>query len=244
MSKQNRQSTFLNHLEELRNRIIKCLIFFVAVSCLFYQYVESILQFLIKPVGQLYFLSPSEAFEARIVLTIFGGFILSSPFIFFQLWQFLSAALTSQEKRFVTIFAPFSMVLFLLGCAFAYFVALPFSITFLLSFSTEFIKPMITVSRYIHFAGTLVLAFGFIFEFPLVMLFFIKMGIATPEFLIQQRRYAIVFIFIISAILTPPDCVSQLLMALPLLFLYELSIVMAKWHVQSEAKKARWSVGL
>jgi len=240
--KQNKRTTFIDHLEELRGRLIKSLIFFIAICCVFYSCVDRILELFIRPVGQLYFLSPAEAFEAHITLTFLGSFLLASPFIFFQFWQFIATALTPQERRYVRIFAPLSVVLFLLGCAFSYFVVLPFSVKFLMGFSSELVKPMITVSRYIHFVGTMVLAFGFVFEFPLIMLFLIKIGIATPEFLIQQRRYSIVFIFIISAVLTPPDCVSQLLMALPLLLLYELSIGLAKWHVRSGAKKTSLSV--
>lgn len=244
IQRQNNQLTFIDHLEEFRNRLVKAVIFFIGAGCLCYLYVDRVLEFLLKPVGQLYFLSPTEAFETHIFVTIFGGFLLSLPFIFFQFWQFVSTALTSPERRYLSIFIPLSVFLFILGSAFAYFVVLPFSLTFLLSFSSPLIKPMITVGRYIHFVGTLVLAFGVIFEFPLVMLFLIKIGLATPEFLIQQRRYAIVIIFILSAILTPPDWVSQLFMALPLLLLYEVSIGLAKWHAVFEVRKADLRKGL
>ena len=234
MTSQNKELTFVEHLEELRWRLIKSLACLVLSCIVFYHYIDQVLHFLIRPFGQLYFVSPSEALEAHVTLTLCGGVVLASPFILYQFWQFLAAAVNPEFKKNAVFFTALSFVLFVTGCAFAYFAVLPFSASFLLSFSSDVIKPMMTVSKYINFITTLIFSFGIIFEFPLMMLFLIQIGIATPEFLIQKRRYAIVAIFIISAVLTPPDYVSQLLMAFPLMGLYELSIFMAKWNYSSK----------
>jgi sec-independent protein translocase protein TatC len=118
--------------------------------------------------------------------------------------------------------------LFIAGGLFAYFVAIPVALRFLLSFSTATIVPMITVKNYIAFVGTMLLAFGIIFELPLVIMFLTRIGIATPKFLAEKRRHAIVLILIVSAILTPPDCFTQALVALPLMILYEIGLLASK----------------
>jgi len=128
----------------------------------------------------------------------------------------------------VRIFGPCSLFLFFLGGIFAYFVIIPISIHFLLSFSTPSIVPMITIKSYVSFVVTMLLAFGVVFELPLVLMFLTKIGVATPAFLVQKRKYAVVIILIVSAFITPPDCVTQILMALPLIVLYEAGIIISK----------------
>ncbi|HLF17600.1 MAG TPA: twin-arginine translocase subunit TatC [Candidatus Omnitrophota bacterium] len=221
--------SFFDHLDELRERLIKAVTAFVLASCLAYQYKDHILAFIIKPVGKLMFTSPADAFVIQLGLSFLGGFLLSLPVTVYQLWRFVAAGLKEEERRFVSVFAPVSFVLFVLGVAFAYYVFVPFSLSFLLSFSSDTLVAMITVKDYFSYVVTLIFAFGVIFEFPLVILFLAKIGIATPAFLIQKRRHSIVLIFITAAILTPPDGITQLLMAVPLLALYELSIIVAKF---------------
>ena len=220
--------SFLGHLEALRARILKSLLAVVAASVISYGFAPSFLNFLIRPVGHLVFTSPAEAFLATINVTLWGGVILAFPFILYQFWAFVSEALTESERKYVRTFGPLSLVLFLAGIIFGYFVIVPISLSFLLSFSSTWLVPMIRASEYLSFVGSFVLAFGVVFELPLILVFLTKIGIASPEFLRQKRRYAIVFIFILSAILTPPDCASQFLMAIPLLVLYELGIVLSK----------------
>lgn len=226
--------TFLEHLEELRFRIIKVIVAVTVCACLVYFFIEPILAFITRPVGKLIFTSPEEAFLARMTLTIFGGFFLALPVILSQFWQFVARGLLEHERRYVRIFGPLSLVCFLSGLLFGYFVVVPMSLYFLLGFKTAQMVPMITVDKYISFVGTLVLAGGVIFELPLVIIFLAKLGIASPEFLRQKRRYAIVIILIISAVITPPDVVSQLLMAAPLLILYEAGIWGAEFVSRSK----------
>ena len=217
--------SFFDHLDELRLRLIKTIIVFTGVSFFIYSYTDKLLAFIIKPVGKLFFTAPPDAFMARINITLVTAFCLTLPYISYHLWMFISAGLTKKERSYVVAFVPFSSLLFIAGVLFAYFVAIPISLNFLLSFSSEIIQPMITVKSYISYVGSLVLAFGIVFELPLILMFLAMVGIATPEFLIQKRRHAIVGILIISAIMTPPDVISQIIMAAPLLVLYEIGIL-------------------
>jgi len=221
--------TLTEHLEELRARAIKSVIFIIAASCLLYGFVDIILPSLVKPVGKLVFIAPQEAFIARIKISFFGGLFLSAPIILYQIWKFVSSGLKPNERKYTLIFGPLSLVFFFLGAFFGYLIIVPIGIRFLLGFATDLITPMISVSKYISFVGILTLSFGVIFEMPLISLFLTKIGLVTPKFLSSKRKHAVVLIFIIAAILTPPDIITQCLMALPLLILYEISIIFSKF---------------
>lgn len=220
--------TVFEHVDELRARLIKVFLAVIVCSVVAYGFVDAILNFIIAPVGSVIFTAPSDAFLARIVLALFAGCFASFPYTLFHVWQFVSGGLRKEERDKVYIYGPASLVFFVLGAAFGYFVIIPFAINFLLGFSTETIQPMITIKNYVSFVGTLVLAFGVVFELPLIMLFLAKIGVATPEFLRQKRRHAIVGILVLSAIITPPDFVTQIMMAGPLVVLYELGLMMIK----------------
>ena len=223
----NTALSFFDHLDELRARFIKSFVSFLAAVFVFYPFASHVLRILSKPVGKLIFTSPADAFMAHITLSLWGGLFLAFPVILYQIWQFVSAGLTEKERRYILFLGPFSMVLFLAGGLFAYFVIIPISLKFLLTFSSDSIVPMIEIKNYISFAGTFILSFGVVFELPLILMFLTKIGVATPAFLIQKRRHAIIILLIISAILTPPDVISQLLMAAPLIILYEISIIVS-----------------
>ena len=228
MSDGPKKLSFFDHLEELRFRIIKCLAAFLIASVVFSRYLDPILAFIIEPIGRLVFTYPSEAFLARIALICWGGLIVSFPYILYELWQFVSLGLTAKEKRYILFFGPVSLIFFVLGAVFGYLVMVPMSMQFFLGFASDWMIPMITVNQYVSYVGNMIFAFGIVFELPVVLLFLTKIGIATPAFLTQKRPYMIVGIFIVSAVLTPPDIASQLLMAVPLLVLYEIGVVVAK----------------
>ncbi|MBN1869127.1 MAG: twin-arginine translocase subunit TatC [Candidatus Omnitrophica bacterium] len=228
MSKSSGDLSFFAHYEELRIRLIKCVIAFLVSSCLFYAVVDKVLAYIVKPVGQLVFTAPGEAFIARIMLALLGGLFLSLPVVLYQVWRFVAEGLKEHEARYARVFAPCSLLLFIIGGLFAYFIAVPVSLRFLLSFSSSLIVPMITIKNYISFVGTMLLAFGMIFELPLVLMFMAKVGMVSPAFLAQRRRYAIIIILTVSAIMTPPDVVTQLIMAVPLILLYEVGIIAAR----------------
>ena len=228
MEKRDKYLTLVEHLDELRARVIKSFAVFFLTALFVYSCIDQILYFLLKPIGPLVFLSPSDAFLAVMTLIIFGGLTLAMPYILYQIWQFISVALTEAERKYTVIFLPLSIVFFISGVIFAYVGVLPISLKFFLSFSSEFVRPMITIDRYISFVTTLTLSFGFVFELLLLIAFLTKIGFLTPAFLTEKRRHAIVAIFIMSAILTPPDCISQIFMALPLMALYEFSILLSR----------------
>jgi len=229
MNKAAEGLSFLEHLDELRERLIKSVVSLIIFSCVAYLFVGNILAFLIRPIGKLVYTSPADAFLVHIIVALFSGFIFALPIIIYQVWCFVVTGLKQDEKKYVYIFGPFSLILFILGALFAYFIAIPIGLKFLLGFSSEIITPMITVKNYVSFVATLILAFGIVFELPLILMFLTKIGIATPVFLMQKRKFAVVLILILSALITPPDVITQLILAGPLMFLYEIGIVVSKW---------------
>ncbi|MFC1508074.1 twin-arginine translocase subunit TatC [Candidatus Omnitrophota bacterium] len=221
------KKTFVEHLEELRGRIIKSVIFIIITTALIFSFSDKILSFISRGVDSLVFIAPQEAFLTTIKIALFGGLYLSSPFILYQVWQFVSSGLESSEKKYALIFGFFSFILFLLGSIFGYLVIVPIGMRFLISFGSEFLTPMISIGKYITFLTTLCFAFGLVFQLPVAILFLTKIGIITPKLLRERRKYAVIIIFIIGAIFTPPDIVTQCLMAVPLIALYELSILLS-----------------
>jgi len=228
ISTQDKKKTVIEHLEELRLRIIKCAVFVIAASVICYNFSGKILSIVIKPANRTVFIAPQEAFVAYIKVAFISGILASVPFILFEAWRFISEGLQTREKKYVLLFAPLSLIFFAVGAIFGYGVILPVAMKFLLGFSTEYITPMLSVGMYVSFAGLLIFAFGIMFELPIAALFATKIGLVTPYFLSKRRREAVVIIFIMAAFLTPPDVVTQMLMAVPLLALYEASILFSK----------------
>jgi sec-independent protein translocase protein TatC len=225
---EEKRLTFIDHLQELKRCMLKSVLFLVIVSCLTYSLVDIILRHLVAPVERLVFIAPHEAFMARIKIAVFGGLFLSSPYILYQAWYFIRTGLKESEKRYVIFFGPLSFVFFVAGAAFGYLVIVPIGIDFLLGFSSELLEPMISVAKYISFIGLLTLAFGLVFQLPIASLFLTKIGLVTPRVLASRRREAVVSVFVAAAILTPPDIVTQCLMAVPLILLYELGIIFSR----------------
>ena len=220
---------FLDHLEELRSRLLKSIlvVFIATIICYFFS--EEIMTFLTYPYpDKLIFLAPTESFIVHIKISLFAGIFLSLPILFYQLWQFVVPGLLEKEKVYVPLIVIFSTFFFLIGAAFCYSVIIPFGLKFLLGWQTENLVPSVTIKEYLKFVTMLILVFGIVFELPLLSFFLTKMGILTPYFLRKNRRYGIVLTFILAAILTPPDFVTQLLLAGPLILLYEVSIIVSK----------------
>lgn len=219
--------TFIQHLEEFRRRILYCLLSLVIFSAVSYAYAGKIIYFLAKPIGKLVFIQPTEAFVAYIKISIFCGFFLSLPVVIYNIWVFIGPGLLPKERHCVLLYAPLSILLFLTGCAFSCFVIIPFGVKFLTSYGSQWLAPMISVGSYITFVSVMIIVFGFVFELPVVISFLSRLGIVNRRMLRKNRRYAILIIFIVAAILTPPDVFTQFMMAVPLLILYELSILFA-----------------
>ena len=188
-----------------------------------------ILDFLLAgiPVENLYFNAPTEAFVVRIKLSFILGFLVAFPYILFRFWSFVSPGLFSREKRAVFPLVFVSTILFYVGVVFAYWILIPIVLDFLVRFGTEMLRPLLSVGKYFGFVARLCFAFGLVFQLPLVIVFLTGIGAISPRALIKQWRWAILVIFIAAAILTPPDPASQLLMALPLVALFLISVLLS-----------------
>ncbi len=219
--------SLLGHIEELRKRILYSLVAIAAGSIFSYFFKERILLLFVQHITRAVFLTPQEAFISYLKLSLFSGVLLSTPFIIYQLWAFIWSALKPSEKRSVVIYGTFSLLLFAAGAFFAYLLGLPLAIDFLLGFSSSRLIPMISVSNYINFCTLFILLFGLLFEVPLGIFFATDLGLITPHQLGAKRRYIIVVIFIVAAILSPPDVFTQCILAIPLYLLFEISVLLA-----------------
>ena len=203
--------------------------FYAGLFCLCYSFIGKLIPVLIAPAGHLVFTAPTDAFSAYMLVGCVMALLVASPYIVYQAWAFIGGALKPSEKKFVLIFAPLSLLFFLSGAAFAYFLAVPRAYKFLMSFSSEYLIPMVTVKNYLGFLGHMIIAFGAAFELPLILAFLAKIGIASPEYLRQMRRHAVIIILVVAALLTPPDIASMLVLAVPLMILYEVGIIFTKF---------------
>jgi sec-independent protein translocase protein TatC len=218
---------FLEHLEELRWTIIRSLLVVVVAAVGCYFFVDQIVAFLVRPAPQgtkLIFLSPTEAFMTYLKVAGWAGLVVAFPFVAWQFWRFIMPGLLPKEKQAVGPIVLFTVLCFVVGALFAYFIIIPYGLAFLLSYQSSFLVANITIGKYLGFVVTMLLAFGLVFELPVLAYFLSLIGVLTPEFLRAKRRYGILIIFVVAAILTPPDAFTQLMMAIPMLILYEVSI--------------------
>ncbi|MFC1824103.1 twin-arginine translocase subunit TatC [Thermodesulfobacteriota bacterium] len=225
---------FLSHLEELRKRLITCSIAVGIGFLISYFFSEKLFRILIIPLksnmpegDRLIFTNLPEMFFAYIKTAFIAGIMLSAPLIFYQLWMFVAPGLYQKEKKLFMPFIFFSTLLFVGGALFGYFVVFPFGFKFFLGFANENVQALPTVKQYFSFAIKLLFAFGIVFELPVVIFFLSKMGLVTSELLKRKRKYAILLTFVLAAILTPPDVITQCMMAGPLIILYEIGIFVA-----------------
>jgi len=232
--KSEEKQPFLVHLEELRKRLIACSIAVGFGFVIAYIFSESLFQVLISPLktimpegDRLIFTNLPEMFFTYLKTGFIAGILLVSPFIFYQMWMFIVPGLYRREQRYVVPFVVFSTILFVGGSLFGYFIVFPFGFKFFIGFANENIQALPSVKQYFTFATKLLFAFGIVFELPVVIFFLAKMGIVTPDFLRQKRKYAILLTFVTASILTPPDVITQLMMAGPLIILYEVGIIIA-----------------
>jgi len=239
------KSPFTAHLEELKQRLIRCLI---AVGIGFlgcYYFKDPLFRIITKPLADvlpagshMIFTGLPEAFFIYMKIAFFASLFLTAPYTFFEIWRFVSPGLYSTEKKYVLPFVLSSTILFVGGVLFGYYLALPPAFGFFVEFSTDFLKPMISFREYLNFTLKFLLAFGVCFELPVFIFFLTKVGVVTPVILSKKRRYAILIIFVTAAVLTPsPDAFSQILLALPLMFLYEVSIFVSKFALRTRREQ-------
>ncbi len=226
------------HLEELRSRIINSIIVVVVLFFISWFYKLRILDIIKKPHSitmeslglsqSLQVLSYQEGFYAYIKLCLMTAVFLAYPVILYQIWKFVEAGLYKKERRYVRIFAPISFIAFILGVLFGYFFLIPFGLQFLIKVLGGGIQPIITMSQYISLVTMLTLALGVVFQLPLVMLFVSRIGMLKAEDFIKWRMYSILIIFILAAVITPPDPFTQVMTALPMIILYEIGILIIR----------------
>lgn len=238
---------FLDHLEELRWRVLWSLLAVIVCSIIGYVLVQhmQVMLLLIQPIepflngGKLKYLSPTDPFFLTLKLAFTTGLVLASPIVIYQIWSFLSPALMPSEKRVIVPSLYLGVVLFLVGVVMAYELVLPMTLRFTMNFQTEFLEQNIVVGPYMAMVIRLLLGFGIVFELPVVILILSAMGLVTPQFLASKRRHAIVGITALASILTPGDVITvTVMMMLPLILLYELSIFLSRLVVRNRAAAA------
>jgi sec-independent protein translocase protein TatC len=237
---------FTSHLEELRKRLITC---FIAVGVGFvvsFGFKERLFNILVHPLikvmkdGEtLIYTGLPEAFFTYLKVAFLTGLIVASPIILYQFWMFVAPGLYKTERRMMAPVVLLSSLFFIGGALFGYFVVFPWGFKFFLGFATDTIRPLPSMREYFGFSAKLLLAFGLVFELPIVLTFLAKLGIVSVEFLKKNRKYAILIFFAGAAILTPPDVITQIMMALPLMALYEISIIGAKLFGKKKPKEEK-----
>lgn len=226
---------FFSHLKELRDRLIVCVIAVGVAFIITYAFKERIFAFLMQPFVQVMpagssfiFTNVTEAFITYFKIAIVAAVFLGSPVLLYEIWMFVAPGLYEMEKNYVYPFIIFGSLLFVAGALFCYFVVMPILFRFFVGYASEFVIPMPSLKEYMSLALKLLITFGFIFLMPLVAYYLSKAGIINHRLLSSKRRYAILGIFVLSAIITPPEMTSQLLIVAPLIGLYEVSIIIAR----------------
>jgi sec-independent protein translocase protein TatC len=234
-SYEEKEMTFIEHLEELRWRIIYSLIGIVIGTIIAWIFIDLLVEeILLRPAKEsgvsLQNLKPFGQIFLYFQIALIAGLILSIPNVFYQFWKFISPALRKHERRYILAIVIFSTICFLAGIAFAYFVMLPLALSFAVQFGTQTIKNEFAVDEYMSIIVSVMLAAGLVFELPMLSFFLSKLGILKPSFMRKYRKHSIVIIMIAAAVLTPgTDPVSQVILAIPLVLLYEISILVSKF---------------
>ena len=244
MSKENKESGFISHLVELRKRLISSLICLLIIFVICYYFTDYIYGFLVDPFAEavkndnverrLIFTALQETFLTYLKVSFFAAFFITSPFILIQIWKFIAPGLYEHEKNAIMPYLILTPVLFLLGCMLVYYLIMPLAIKFFLSFESAGLSTTLPiqleakVNEYLSLVIKLIFAFGISFQLPIVLSLLARIGLIDSQFLKERRKYVFVIIFAAAALLTPPDPITQIGLAIPLLILYELSILSVK----------------
>ena len=269
MAEEQNEMSFLDHVEELRWHLVRSagvVFLFSIVAFLMKDLIFNVILFAPKSADFVTYrffctvskffgadglciedlpftfqsLAMAEQFSVHIWTSITAGFILAFPFIIWEVWKFISPGLYDKERKGAKTFIVISSFLFFLGVLFGYYVVTPLSVNFLGSYSiSDLVERNIKIGSYISLVRSSVLASGLIFELPIIMYFLTKMGLVTPDFLKKYRKHALVLVLVLAAIITPPDIISQVIVAIPILILYEVSIYISKMVIEPEHKKQR-----
>ncbi|MBF7096777.1 twin-arginine translocase subunit TatC [Alkalibacter mobilis] len=223
----------VEHLGEVRKRLFKIIIVFFIFSMVSFNYVDKIVSILIsnsKELGySLVYLAPGELFSQYIKISLIIGICLSSPIILYQLWAFIKPGLKKGEKAVVFLSLLAGLLCFIIGASFAYILALPIMLNFFMTVDqNQLVTPTISIQSYINFIISTLLTFGIVFEMPVITVLLSQLGLIRSEWLVKSRKVVIVLLFLIGALITPPEIVSQILVALPMLLLFEISVLLSK----------------
>ncbi|UOF00447.1 twin-arginine translocase subunit TatC [Bdellovibrio reynosensis] len=227
----SRAQSLYEHLAELRKRLINCVLILLVATCVCYYFSEQIFNFVRAPIapylpgGGLIYTGPMDKFVAHLKLSVVCAILVSCPFWLYQVWKFVAPGLYQKEKSYTFGFILSGTILFFLGTMFSYYIALPMAFEFLMSFGGTTDKPMISIEAYMGFFTQMCLMFGVAFELPLIIVILGMIGLVSQKFLRQNRRYAVMILAIVSAIITPPDLLSMSLMLVPMVLLYEISVI-------------------
>ena len=225
--------SFMEHLGELRVRIVRSLVCLLVGLGIAFPFSQKVLDWLARPIQKsghtLVFLAVTEAFWVQMKVALFIGLFIAAPGILWQVWRFVEPGLHEHERNYAAPFVIIGSLLFILGGAFSLLVVTPSAVAFMLSYARPGLQPMISIDSYIDFLLKFTLGFGAVFEVPLAITLLARMGLVTPKMLAQNRKYAILGAFIAGAVLTPtPDMINQSLMAGPIILLYEIGIIAAR----------------
>jgi len=218
------------HITELRRRIFRSVIAVGITTVLAFIFHQHIFAVLLYPAGDmnLIFVEMTEMIGTVLLVSLVTGIVLAIPYLTYEFIMFVSPALTPKEKRYFYFVLPWMVVMFAAGVLFSYFMLIPAAITFLMGFGGDIASPQIKVSNYVSVVARMLLVSGVVFEMPVVITFLARIGVVSGDWLARRRRVIIIGTFILAAILTPPDAITQLIMALPLIVLYEVSIILAR----------------
>lgn len=234
----DKELNIVEHLEELRKRLIIIAIFFIASFIVGFIYIKDIYHWFVKDLDvKLIALGPSDILWVYIMLSTIVAVAITIPIAAWQIWLFVKPALKPEERKTSLTFIPFLFILFLAGLSFGYFVILPMVLHFLAGLGADMLSASYTAENYFRFIFSLTIPFGILFELPIVILFLTFLGILTPYFLQKTRKYAYFLLVVMAIIITPPDFLSDALVSIPLLVLYEISISLSKIAFRRKQRK-------
>lgn len=229
----DKDMTLTEHLADLRSCLLKSIAALVVGTGVSVYFLQDIMDVLTSAAKELYYMRPAEAFMIYMKVALLSGLVLASPFILYELYAFVRPALTKRERRFTLICIPLALVLFIAGLLFSYSFVFPRGLEFFLGFAAGKVNPLISMESYLDFLLMLVVPFGFAFNVPVILTLLAYLGIISSQMLMKFQRHVILAAFIIAGIITPtPDVITQTLLAVPLILLYEVSIVLIRFVLQ------------
>lgn len=233
--------TLVEHLTELRKRLIYSSVVLLVSIFVSYNFAEMIVKYIIDiaPGINFVFIAPAELLLSYVKIAVISGFVVSAPFLALQIWIFVSPGLKKNEKRTIATSLFVGGIFFIVGVVFAFLVVLPIMLQFFMGFQIEEIQEMISFSNYLGFVINTLLSFGIVFELPIIMVILTRFHIISVSFIKKNRKYTILIIFIVAAVLTPPEVITQILLAVPMMMLFELGVLMSSLVERKDKKKKR-----